>query len=154
MLKILFLDFDGVLNSEQYLHRCGEYGVVFDPACMVQLQRIVQTTDARIVLTSSWREHWESDESCGDNTGVQINTLFHQYGLSVWDKTPKLRDRREKEIEAWLTAHPDVENFAVVDDRFLSANLLEEHFVKTSNYQSGLNQELADAVIAILNDKG
>ena len=62
MAKIIFLDFDGVLNTEHYqglLQYQGkpwqdEYGAFFDPKAVKQLKRIIDATDADIVVESSW----------------------------------------------------------------------------------------------------
>lgn len=144
-MKILFLDFDGVLNSQKYLAAHGAEGLVIDPDRMKILQNIVKKTDAKIVLTTSWREYWP-----GTDTGKQMDALFQSYGLQIFDKTPMLGERREKEILAWLKAHPETENFAVLDDRLLGADFLKDHFVKTSNHFDGLEDTDGEAVIRIL----
>ena len=61
--KIIFLDFDGVLNTEHYqglLQFQGkpwqdEHGAYFDPNAIKQLERIIDATDAHIVVESSWK---------------------------------------------------------------------------------------------------
>ena len=152
--KIIFLDFDGVLNSEKYLAAHEGYGVMLDPTRMVLLKQIVDATDAKIVLSTSWREHWSNDLTKCDSTGVLMNRLFDTYGLQIFDKTPKLHKRRETEIKTWLDQHPEVESFVVLDDMLLSADYLKGHFVKTSNYFDGLDESDKQKAIAILNSKG
>ena len=149
-MKIIFLDFDGVLNSEKYIRSCGHYGVIIDPSRMELLSQLVNSTDAEIVLSTSWREHWNSDKSKCDETGLLINEIFAEYGLSIYDKTPKLRSDRESEIKMWLEQNEDVTNFVVLDDAFLSADYLNGHFVKTSNYINGLSEENINEAIEIL----
>ena len=59
--KIIFLDFDGVLNTEHYqnlLYYQGKtgsdkYGTLFDPEAVEQLKRIIDATHAEIVIESS-----------------------------------------------------------------------------------------------------
>lgn len=143
-MKIVFLDFDGVLNSERYVRNCGEYGVIIDPSRMQLLKQIIEATGAKIVLSTSWREHWTK-------TGTEINEIFEAYQLEIFDKTPKLGGRREQEIEAWLDRVSNVENFIVLDDAFLSADFLTGHFVKTSNFREGLGEENVALAIEILN---
>lgn len=150
-MKVIFLDFDGVLNSEKYVQNCGEYGVVIDPSRMFLLKQIIDVTGAKIVLSTSWREHWETNPSECNSTGQQINTIFGEYGLQITGKTPKLHLRREQEIKHWLDEHPEVENFVVLDDMFLGAEFLEGHFVKTSNYFNGLDETDVKKAIEILN---
>ena len=60
---VIFLDFDGVLNTEQYQAwlaiegkpKKDAWGPLFDPRAVANLQKIVEATDARIVISSSWR---------------------------------------------------------------------------------------------------
>lgn len=149
--KIIFLDFDGVLNSEQYIRKCGGYGVVIDPAKMVLLKQIVEATAAEVVLSTSWREHWSQDTAQCDGTGTQINHIFRKYGLRIFDKTPQLHTRREEEIRNWLDEHPEVENFVVLDDMLLSGEFLTGHFVKISAYFGGMDETDVQNAIEILN---
>ena len=150
-MKVIFLDFDGVLNSAKYLLNHEGYGVVIDPERMRLLKQIVDTTGARVVLSTSWREHWEKDPTKCNNTGVLINDIFGNCGLQIWDKTPELHTRREIEIKSWLDKHPEVKNFVVLDDRLLSAPYLNGHAIKTSNYFDGLDELDVQKAIDILN---
>lgn len=150
-MKVIFLDFDGVLNSEKYVRGCEGYGVVIDPSRMVLLKQIVEKTDAVIVLSTSWREHWDADLNKADSTGRQIHELFTTYGLCIADKTPALRKGREHDIRSWLDQH-HVEKFVVLDDRLMSADFLNGHMVKTSNYFDGLDESDVQRAIDILNE--
>ena len=63
MEKYLFLDFDGVLNTDRYAKRLrkegidpfDEFGAMFDPDTISNLRSIVEQTDCKIVLSSTWR---------------------------------------------------------------------------------------------------
>ena len=63
MKKIIFLDFDGVLNTEHYQNYLmyqrqpwqDKHGAFFDPEAVRQLKRIVDITKADIVIESSWK---------------------------------------------------------------------------------------------------
>ncbi len=125
--------------------------MAIDLTGMVLLKQIVDATDAKIVLSTSWREHWSKELINCDSTGVLINRVFSTYGLQIFDKTPKLHERRETEIKNWLDTHPDVEKFVVLDDRILSADYLNGHFIKTFNYFDGLNETAVQKAIDILN---
>lgn len=150
-MKVIFLDFDGVLNSYKYLMNSETYGVAIDPSRMVLLKQIVDAANAKIVLSTSWREHWSKDLTGCNSTGVLINNIFSEYGLQVYDKTPELHTRREIEIKSWLDRHPEVKNFVVLDDSLLSADYLNGHFIKTSNYFDGLDETDVQKAIDILN---
>ena len=152
-MKVLFLDFDGVLNSDRYVRRHGNTGLIIDPARMELLQRIIRETDAKIVLSTSWREHWSSVPSQCDAVGDTVNALFAPYGLTIYDKTPKRRDGREQEIAQWLRDFPSVTVFAVLDDRFLEAPFLNDHLVLTSNRRDGLDEDDVNKAIALLQQE-
>ena len=151
MMKVLFLDFDGVLNSERYVRNCGEYGVIIDKSRMQLLRQIIESTGAQIVLSTSWREYWSKGEKLEHTVGAQIDDIFKEHGLEIFDKTPKLGGRREEEIESWLNDFSNVENFVILDDRFLYAEFMKGHFVKTANYLEGLDEENVALAIEILN---
>ena len=150
-MKVIFLDFDGVLNSEKYIQSLGEQGVIIDPSRMALLKHIVDETKAKIVLSSSWREHWEKETHKCTDTGRQINSIFNNFRLEIFDKTPKLKGR-EEEIKAWLNKHKEVTSFAVLDDMILSADFLKGHFVKTSRFFDGLDESDVEKAVRILNE--
>lgn len=149
-MKVIFLDFDGVLNSEKYVGACGHCGVILDPSRMALLKRIVDATGAKIVLSTSWREHWDKNIENADSIGKEIDNVFRRHGLTIWDKTD-VYSRREVEIEMWLALHPETEAFVVLDDRFLDSPVIRGHFVKTSNYFDGLDEVAVEKAVEILN---
>lgn len=149
--NVIFLDFDGVLNSEAYAR--GRTGVAIDPSRMPLLKQIVDSADAKIVLSTSWREHWSPDPAKCNSTGLQIDRIFDSFGLQILDKTPQHPEGREAQIQSWLLRHPEVQNFVVLDDRLLSADYLKGHFIKTSNYFGGLDESDVQKAIEILTCK-
>lgn len=62
-MKIIFLDFDGVMDTAYHntvlvskgLQETDEYGVIFDPMCIKNLETIIKSTRADIIVTSSWK---------------------------------------------------------------------------------------------------
>lgn len=62
-MKVIFLDFDGVMDTAYYDHvlakegKSGndEYGIIFDPNSIQNLKHIIDMTGADIVVTSSWK---------------------------------------------------------------------------------------------------
>ncbi len=148
---MIFIDFDGVLNTEKYVCSQAEFGLIIDPSKMALLKEMAAATNAHIVLSTSWREHWDKEPQNCDDTGIEINGIFKQYGLHILDKTPILNCRREDEIAAWLKNNPQITNFVVLDDRFLDSELIRGHFVKTSGYSRGLDEISVQKAIEILN---
>ena len=60
MMKVIFLDIDGVLNSDEYFDKIENLNVQgiereIDVNKIKLLKRAVDETKAKVVLTSSWR---------------------------------------------------------------------------------------------------
>ncbi len=147
--KVIFLDIDGVLNSAFYDRIRGAEDGNIDPSRMPLLKKIVIETGAEIVLSSSWRRHWEPDGH--GEVFCELNGIFKSFGLEITDKTPVLGTRSE-EISAWLENHPEVKNYVILDDAFFGWGAHETHLVKTSAFiGKGLTDKHADEAIKILN---
>ena len=78
--RIIFLDFDGVLNTEHYqnyLYHEGkpwqdEHGAFFDPETVEQLRRIIDTTHAVIVNHHGSILDWKRCRICGKYATCQV----------------------------------------------------------------------------------
>ena len=58
-MKVIFLDVDGVLNSQQLFEKCEDDQLIsVDEDNIKNLKTIVDATGAKIVLSSSWRYGW------------------------------------------------------------------------------------------------
>lgn len=62
MNKIIFLDIDGVLNSNQYWASIQDKKKIMpemefelDPQCLRNLKKITDETNSKIVVTSTWK---------------------------------------------------------------------------------------------------
>ena len=153
-IKVLFLDIDGVLNSVKYDRERRETDGNVDVSRLPILRRIVEETGARIVLSTTWRRHWDRDEAKCDGIGRQLADLFAEYGLDIYDKTPWHPDGdRAEEIMRWLdTGDRYVTAFAILDDIRFGWGELEEFLVRTDERIGyGLEESHADRVIRILN---
>ena len=136
-MKIIFLDVDGVLNCE-YTHTKGMSLFPIDPYMVLLVDRIVQATGAKVVLSSSWRYHPES-------------AAIVKKSVDFIDVTPMNRgtSSRGTEIKAWLDAHPDVTKYAILDDNTDMLTAQMPSFFKT-DWDKGLTDEVANKVIAHL----
>lgn len=151
--KIVFLDIDGVLNSVRYDRvRTEEQGNI-DETRLPLLKQLIDETHAKIVLSSSWRKHWERDEGLCDDIGAEINRIFAEYQLCISDKTPVLKSNdRAEEIRTWLSENNQVGNFAIFDDiAFGWGEDLQEHLVRTnSRIGYGLEEKHIQMAIRLL----
>src|SRR5689334_1687229 len=105
-MKVIFLDFDGVLNSLAFLRK--EPGPLdrLDPAAVARLSALAQRSGAKVVISSSWRLQRSLDD---------LRHLLRSLGFAgeVVGRTPDLTATvrvadssavRSMEIRAWLEA--------------------------------------------------
>jgi hypothetical protein len=148
-MKVLFLDFDGVLNSQDYRERYGSMGAGIDKSKMPLLKRLIDSTDAKIVIITSLREYWDKNPDKCDYFGKVINETFAEYGLEIYDKTPVSDSgKREDEILDWIVNNPGIKNYVAIDDGALFAKFLVGHFVQPKD---GLEEEHVEKAVEILN---
>lgn len=146
-MDVIFLDFDGVLNSRCF--RAARSGMI-DEKHMTFLYRIVEATGARVVLSTSWRIHWDASPENRSETGREIDQLFEKYGIEIIGKIPDGLDRAQ-EIRHWLDDHPDVERYVILDDSPFGWGELAQHLVRTGGLLDGLDNRTAEMAIAVLN---
>lgn len=118
---------------------------MLDPRAIVQLKKIVETTGASIVLSSSWR--WE--KGLRDKVHYQLR----EKEIDFIDTTTLQIDitlSRGKEIDKYLENHPEIENFVILDDDEIQSATLKPHHVRTT-FKYGLTREKAEEAIKILN---
>jgi len=121
MDRIIFLDIDGVLNSQAYVRdahfpkavRTPGLGPDFiDPVRVARLQQIVDRTGAQIAISSNWT-NWP-----GCNHGA-IADWLRRLGFTgeVIGQTPRKlsNTHRGNEITWWLESHPCA-SYLVLDD--------------------------------------
>lgn len=145
MNKYLFLDIDGVLNSERTVHaymRLLHAGAIkqklkesptppnpyFDPIAVGLLQRAVKAVDFKIVISSTWRSsltleefHRVFDYYGWDTRGIIVGCTGYEAGI------------RGVQIKAWLDNRGKFPyEYAIIDDSsdFLDSQL--DRCVKTS----------------------
>lgn len=158
-MKVIFLDIDGVLNSRIYdRERNWNEQTDIDETRLPLVKKIVDGTGAKIILSSTWREHWDKNLEKCDKDGVYINKTFAKYGLEIYGKTPDLGEDfdRPDEIKAWLNCPPErVEGFVIIDDYRYGWGELADNFVKTNpNFGLGLEEEHVKMAVDILGSNG
>ena len=139
-MRVIFLDVDGVVNSEENLKRVSSGGILgIDPYLAFLVGRIsLALPDVKFVLSSSWR-HFNSGREQVDRQIVPI-----------YDETPKLdTGLRGDEIKEWLDEHPEVEKYAILDD---DSDMLPEQMPSLfqTTWQIGITPEIVIAVVKYL----
>ena len=141
--KVLFLDIDGVLNTYGAIQTSGPNTIV--PELADLLAKLIASTDAKIVLISTWRNQEQSQKVFLETLrSFKIVEMFvgHTPTISIND--------RDEEIRAWLADHP-TKRFAILDDNPSAGRRdLAPHFFEVSSIV-GLQQSDVDKVIRHLN---
>ncbi len=148
-MKIIFLDIDGVLNSDEYFDKIKNLNINgiendIDVSKIVLLKKSLDETGAKIVLTSSWRYTRKAQE---------LKQLLLSYGIIV-DCTPFIDNERGIEIKKWLQEHNDIQDFLILDDEIFDSydEKLMKKLIKISdtngiNYGEGLQPKHIQEII-------
>ena len=159
MIKYIFLDIDGVLNSIEYykekpqherwkelkdkLDKHIAWGVCnIDPKAVKLLNKLVNETGAQIVVSSSWR---------GD---IALQTIFSLSGIEkpIYGETPRLTSGfRGQEIKLWLEKQSKPYKFVIIDDDSDMFDDQKPYFIHT-DYKFGLTKSDVAKAIKILNE--
>lgn len=156
-MKVIFLDFDGVLCNHEsisagYKARTAPEQDPYGPHedCVAALNRIIEATDAAIVVSSTWRK-------CR-NPNSAMRERLSRWGVKgqMIGTTPVLNGdeyaykRRGSEIQLWLeTVRTPVTSFVILDDDSDMAHL--RHRLVRTTMRDGLTMADAERAIAILN---
>ena len=164
-MKVIFLDIDGVLNSIDTLimrditRSMGYESTSIDDNMVERLSNIVNNTGAVIVLTSTWKNGFEFKEGNAialDKESAILLNMFSNYGITIYDKTSNdPNGKRDSEILSWLADHyREVEDYVIIDDKYIYNSMLEPHFIKTNftgSGELGLCDNHVERAIDILN---
>jgi hypothetical protein len=143
---LLFLDFDGVLNSTSWAIRTKQRGIWgIDPDTIPHLQRIVDETGCNIVVSSTWRI---------GRSRIELIEVLHSAGMRipcpVIDKTPVhgYGRYRGNEVADWLESNGYAGKFVCLDD---DGDYLPGQPLVQTSCEFGLTAEHADRCILILS---
>jgi hypothetical protein len=153
-MRLIFLDIDGVLNDHNFCREAQSN--LINPRCVANLNRILISTDARIVLSSSWRYMI----SGGAHTLEGFEYMLRTHGVACSGRLISVTCPDEDEdavtrgpqIRKWLRDRSRVTSFVVIDD--VDDDIVREGlpFVRTDG-NVGLTEADAERVIAILTGK-
>ena len=162
-LVVVFLDIDGVLNSERSAIEHEGHPEKFGSYHMEALNRLVELSGAVVVVSSTWR--W-------GRSAARLQCILDEQGFKgkVLDRTGHFQVRNEdgahvwakrgEEIQEWLTdraaSNPDEKlDFVILDDDRDMLHLMD-HLVWTGaengGPQPGLLLEHVEPAMALLKD--
>lgn len=156
---IIFLDYDGVVNTIQWRHYDrnpnhprGEFradfampedGFVnnFQAICWLNETYLKRPFD--IVVTSTWRKA-NNYKQCLYNGGLHKK-------IKIIGKTPWLNTYRGKEIQKWIKEHNFKGKFVILDDD-ADMGKLKNHLVQC-NYEHGYGYSEMQQVVQLLRER-
>ena len=153
--KVVFLDIDGVLNGYPFLDEVEAnstarplsrqwWSEFIDDDLMERLNQILEETGAVVVLSSSWRMRWPTEE---------LQELFEEHGfrgqfVSATGNEP--RGKRGAQIARWLEYAPfEVTSYVCLDDD-LDMDPVKARWIQTSPDRGGITEQEARRAIALL----
>lgn len=163
-VKIIFLDIDGVLNVIPQGH--DEFGGIFHEHFVKNLQYIIAQTQAKIVISSSWRysglqemkRMWKHRSLPGEVIDITCDCaqITNKGIVSHYDLV-----ERGHEIQEWIDNHQTIiESYVILDDDNDMLQSQKDNFVRTANNKDhpdcidigyGLTKKCAEKAIEILN---
>lgn len=154
-MKVIFLDKDGVLNSDDFFDRADKENsegaeIDVDIEKVKLLKQALDTTGASVVVTASARY---------TRSGKALMQLLRDNQIFA-SLTPLIGNERGTEIKKWLSEHPDTEDFVILDDEIFDSydDYLMQKLIKISDgngmsFGEGLLQKDIDEIIKRLGRK-
>lgn len=146
-MNVIFLDFDGVLNTHFY------YSNELIESKIAILADICHEYDCKVVIEASAKNAIDEDTMDVNSSSAWVNfifDLFKKYNIECIGRTPNVIKRhndysytsiwKEDEIRLYLFRHPEVEHYCVIDDDDLRINnrsdldKVREHLVVTEDF--------------------
>ena len=161
--KLLFLDVDGVLNpNTNILHRkrkgesTSSYHIRLPGDKLYRLKRIIDNTNAEIIITSSWRIGFRRSTMQPPPSMINLSNQLAEYGMYISGCTPLHYDRhRGEEISHYLNIfikeNRYLPQYAIIDDNISDIVPLHRGHVIQTTTLLGLQDEHVNIAISLLN---
>ncbi len=163
MYNVVFLDIDGVLNSNFWIEnneRELSNGILVDRAKVKLLSTLIKETNAKIILHSGWRFWFDSElkplrleaENFLEilkNEGLQLDGVTPDLTTEEIRETKKFSLVKAQEILRWLSENKDVRNWVVLDDLYLHNEEVDKLQIKTDP-SVGLSEDDIKRAVEIL----
>jgi hypothetical protein len=163
-MKVIFLDIDGVLNTSEtfierkkYWEETGVWTLEIDEFRIEYLKQIIDETDAKVVLSSTWKKDFENIDGKVvpiHEKGVALLNILNKYNIELYDILKKGYDlSREDLITIWLNEHPNIESFIILDDETTHLKrFVGKQLIKTSILEDGVMLKNMDDCIGLCED--
>jgi hypothetical protein len=154
-MKVIFLDIDGVLNSERFLKNNQDETI--DRNNVSILKNVIDKTGSVIVMSSAWRLWFDDNMMPKERYSQYLYDILCEFDIKLFGKTPDFSTEeirikktfsyvKAKEIIAWFDDHEVVDKYVVIDDLDLKNDEINVHLIRT-NVQVGITEEDARLII-------
>lgn len=161
MRKVIFLDIDGVLSPRWWDSdkQSDNYGRLFDAKAVANLSKIVEETEAEIVISSSWKNvglvelqnMWRDRDLPGKIVDITPDYMSDELLLKEDSADMDYLYERGSEIQGWLLLHgDDVSRYVIIDDMDDILPEQQSHFVQTDP-EVGITNDDVKKVVHLLN---
>lgn len=164
-MNIIFLDIDGVLNSNFWNDRHQKEisdGTLIELEKVKLLGKLVKETSARVILHSGWKYWFDENSNPLRQEAARLKELLNQADVIIDGITPDLASEEIKrtkkfslvkadEILLWLEKHPG-NNWVVIDDLDLHNNVIAKQQVMT-DAEIGLTVNDIEKVKALFDEQ-
>ena len=161
MIKYVFLDIDGTINSRDwdryYKDNDLKYNPEIDPdidfRAVNRINKLIDTTNAKIILSSSWRFYLSETINRLKNSGLkyQIKDIIKGEECVYNDNWPDIKHPTRGElIKDFITDNP-CDNYIILDDNNDMTDEQQSHFIKTT-MEHGFTDKDLEKTIQILNE--
>ena len=161
-LKLIFLDVDGVLNCSTTKDDCCGFKGIEDEKVNL-LKQIVDATDAKIVLVSSWKNYWYKEpylKEKQDEFANYLDAKLAKQGLTIIDKTNDFESFNRGDginifLENLKLLGLNVGSFIIFDDEMFDYKYtkLTKHLIQTGYTGGGLLPKHVTRAIEKLNQE-
>lgn len=136
MSKVVFLDYDGVVNTPMWHEKDGKFVCTYAFEHAVNNYQAVQWLSEfclkygyDIVVTSTWRKDPDYAQ-CLINAGLRD-------GIKILGRTKEIRGLddyyrdRGHEVDDYLKEHPEITDYLIIDDEDCFLDHQKKFFIKT-----------------------
>ena len=150
-MNVIFLDFDGTLNT---IHYSSNNDI---ERRIKILSDICKEYDCKIVIEASSKDSIDEETMETNNEWLKfIFDCFNKYNIECIGRTPNVEKKlsnhsyiscwKEDEIRLYLYRHPEIDHYCIIDDDDLAPrnsdlNKVRNHLVKTIYYSNNPEEE-------------
>lgn len=156
-MKVVFLDIDGVLNSNDWYVKTreidGQDSGDIDPEAIKLVNQIIEKTGAKVIMSSSWRVAYDSSCARLYEKGLIPNIIIGKTpNFTHFCPSDSIRETlcRGNEIKYILDTE-NITQYVILDDDQDMLYSQKDNFIHI-DFMHGITKENVEQAIKILNN--